>query len=202
LLEIEWRLHMIPEVTVPTKSSRPRGRPRSFDPIITLGIIRACFAKGGFAGTSIEHLSEATGLSTPSLYNAFGDKKSMYLHALDLEYEEVLARLHGLKERPTRDDLIVAYVEAATAGYGSSAEPPGIAFRAALTDANEDPEIDSRLRHFLATLDEVAAEVLGPGAPPSAAKLLSTLAMGLCMRSRPDATSIVTAELAALAHLL
>jgi hypothetical protein len=134
---------MTSKVTTKQKSARPRGRPRSFDSAATLNTIRTCFARKGFSGTSIEDLSEATGLGTPSLYNAFG----VFLRSLDLEYEDVVSK-------------------AATVGYHGYDPIPGIAFGAALVEASDDPEVARRLRDFSTELDLVAADVLGPKAHP------------------------------------
>jgi len=138
---------MTSKVTTKQKSARPRGRPRSFDSAATLNTIRTCFARKGFSGTSIEDLSETTVLGTPSLYNAFGDKRHMFLRSLDLECEDVVSK-------------------ATTVGYHGYDPIPGIAFGAALVDASDDPEVARCLRDFSTELDLVAADVLGPKAPP------------------------------------
>ena len=67
-----------------TKSSerRPRGRPRAFEADVVLGLASERFRAGGFSATSLDDLAEATGLNRPSLYSAFGDKRSLYLAAL------------------------------------------------------------------------------------------------------------------------
>ena len=39
------------------------------------------FWKDGFAATSLDDVSAATGLNRPSLYGAFGDKRALYLQA-------------------------------------------------------------------------------------------------------------------------
>jgi len=59
-----------------------RGRPRSFDPDLALEQATEVFWRHGFQGASLAELTEATGLSKPSLYAAFGDKESLYLHCL------------------------------------------------------------------------------------------------------------------------
>jgi TetR/AcrR family transcriptional regulator, copper-responsive repressor len=68
-----------------------RGRPRSFNTDEVLQRVRDTFWKYGFAGTSMDQLSAATGLHKPSLYGAFGDKKALYLAALDNYLAEVRA---------------------------------------------------------------------------------------------------------------
>ena len=47
-----------------------RGRPRSFDPDLALEQATEVFWRHGFQGTSLAELTEATGLSKPSLYAA------------------------------------------------------------------------------------------------------------------------------------
>ena len=47
------------------------------------------FRAKGFAAVSLDDLSDATGLSRPSLYRSFGDKLSMYMAAMDAFGEQV-----------------------------------------------------------------------------------------------------------------
>ena len=61
---------------------RPRGRPRGFAPEEVLQRVRDVFIEKGFAGASLDELSEAAGLNRPSLYAAFGDKEQLYIHTL------------------------------------------------------------------------------------------------------------------------
>ncbi len=42
-----------------------------------------CFWASGYAGTSVRELGDAMGLGPPSLYNAFGDKRSLFTRCLD-----------------------------------------------------------------------------------------------------------------------
>src|SRR5579872_3207131 len=56
-----------------------RGRPRAYQPEVALGKALDLFRKDGFAATSLDELSEATGMNRPSLYAAFGDKRELYI---------------------------------------------------------------------------------------------------------------------------
>src|SRR5271154_7290423 len=62
-------------------STRRRGRPRAFEPETALTQALDVFWQDGFAATSLDDLSAATGLNRPSLYGAFGDKRALYLQA-------------------------------------------------------------------------------------------------------------------------
>ena len=67
----------------PNTASRKRGRPRAFEPETALLQAMDVFWRDGFAATSLDDVSAATGLNRPSLYGAFGDKRALYLKAYD-----------------------------------------------------------------------------------------------------------------------
>src|SRR5689334_12836152 len=56
-----------------------RGRPRAYQPEVALGKALDLLRKDGFAATSLDDLSAATGMNRPSLYGAFGDKRELYI---------------------------------------------------------------------------------------------------------------------------
>src|SRR3954449_11186956 len=64
--------------TQPSEPKR-RGRPRAYEPDVALGKALDLFREGGFAATSLDELSAATGMNRPSLYGAFGDKRELYI---------------------------------------------------------------------------------------------------------------------------
>lgn len=72
-----------------------KGRPRKFDADQVLQSAASLFARKGFSATSLDELSEVTGLVRPSLYNAFGDKLSLYRMALAYQLRETHAILRS-----------------------------------------------------------------------------------------------------------
>lgn len=58
-------------------------RPRTFDEQEVVAAARDEFWERGYAATSVDDLTAATGLGKGSLYGAFGDKHTLYLRALD-----------------------------------------------------------------------------------------------------------------------
>ena len=74
---------------------RPVGRPREFDEESVLEAAMQAFWKRGYEATSLAELCNCTGLNKGSLYQAFGDKHSLFMRALayyaDKEYREVIA---------------------------------------------------------------------------------------------------------------
>jgi len=64
-------------------STKKRGRPVSFDADAALDAAVEVFWQKGFEGASMHDLTHAMGINKPSLYSAFGDKKSLFMHSLD-----------------------------------------------------------------------------------------------------------------------
>ncbi len=61
-------------------------RPRSFTNDTALDGLKSVFRQQGYEGASMSEIEHATGLKKQSLYRVFGDKRAMYLAALD-DYE-------------------------------------------------------------------------------------------------------------------
>lgn len=58
-------------------------RPRLFDETTVLDAALGSFWARGYEATSVRDLTAAMGISGPSLYNAFGDKRALFAEALD-----------------------------------------------------------------------------------------------------------------------
>ncbi|MDO8423221.1 MAG: TetR/AcrR family transcriptional regulator [Parvibaculum sp.] len=59
------------------------GRPREFDQDKVLDAASRVFWANGYEATSTRALSEATSLTPASIYNAFGDKRGLFLSAME-----------------------------------------------------------------------------------------------------------------------
>lgn len=66
-------------------------RPREFDRTAALDRAIDVFWTKGFAATSTEELLEAMNIGRQSLYNAFGDKRTLYLEALAAYQQRTIA---------------------------------------------------------------------------------------------------------------
>ena len=60
------------------KTAKKMGRPRGFDENVALDAAMNLFWERGYEGTSMAELSKAMDLTPPSIYAAFGDKKSLF----------------------------------------------------------------------------------------------------------------------------
>ncbi|GHJ28729.1 TetR family transcriptional regulator [Streptomyces hygroscopicus subsp. sporocinereus] len=61
----------------------PAGRPRAFDQEAVLEAAMLLFWEQGYEATSLAQLREATGLSSASLYGAFGSKDGLFARAVE-----------------------------------------------------------------------------------------------------------------------
>lgn len=66
-------------------------RPREFDREAALDRAIDAFWAKGFSATSTDDLIEAMGIGRQSLYNAFGDKRALYLEALAAYQQRTIA---------------------------------------------------------------------------------------------------------------
>lgn len=66
-----------------TNQSRPRGRPRSFDPVQAVATAQHLFHARGYDAVSVADVTDALGINPPSFYAAFGSKVGLYARVLD-----------------------------------------------------------------------------------------------------------------------
>jgi len=120
------------------------------------------FWKDGFAATSLDDLSAATGLNRPSLYGAFGDKRALYVQAYQryrLNAREVFAPMFAADEplRPKLRRILLAALDL----YLSGAEGPRGCFTvlSASSEAIADPEIAASVAAAIAETDRAFARL-------------------------------------------
>ncbi len=77
-------------MTISEAEGRRPGRPRGFEHDTVLAAATDLFWTKGFAATSVPDISAATGLSTSSLYNAFGSKLDLFTSALDRYLDTII----------------------------------------------------------------------------------------------------------------
>jgi TetR/AcrR family transcriptional repressor of nem operon len=75
-------------------------RPRTFDEGDVVAAARDEFWSRGYAATSVDDLTSATGLGKGSLYGAFGDKHGLFLRALDNYIGTALDSVRGQLRDP------------------------------------------------------------------------------------------------------
>ncbi|WP_420144839.1 TetR/AcrR family transcriptional regulator [Sphingobium sp.] len=78
-----------------------RGRPREFDPEEALSAALQVFWTRGYEGASLAELTEAMGITKPSLYACFGNKEALFHKALDLYERDKLCYMRSALDAPT-----------------------------------------------------------------------------------------------------
>ena len=108
-----------------SNSRRKTGRPLSFDRDAALQQAMLTFWRYGYETTSIVDLTTAMGVTAPSLYTAFGDKKRLFLEAAH-HYAgdpEVIAR--AIDGAPAAYDAAREMLTAAATAYTGETTPKG-----------------------------------------------------------------------------
>ncbi len=179
------------------KEKPARGRPRQYDPEEALANAMVLFWDQGYAATSLDDLSAATGMNRPSLYAAFGSKHDLYLRAFAhymSSARDVMANPLDPK-RSLREGLTRFYQGALSLYLPTGKDPRGcFMIGTAVTESVGDPEIRSALRQAL-RLIETALEArfalaqkngeIGKDAnPASRAKLAASALYSIAIQAR------------------
>jgi len=92
-----------------------RGRPRQFCPDAALTAALKVFWERGYEGASLTELTEAMGITKPSLYACFGNKEALFRKALDLYEREKLAYVRSALTAPTAKGVAEAFLRGSLA---------------------------------------------------------------------------------------
>lgn len=115
-----------------------------------------CFWQKGYEATSMRDLAAQMGMTGPSLYNAFGDKRALFRQVLEryAEYSprERIARLEATL--PPRDAIRAFFHEVVERSLNDQAQRGCLLVNSAVEIAPHDPEIGAEIA---ARLDEIEA---------------------------------------------
>ncbi|WP_371546011.1 TetR/AcrR family transcriptional regulator [Streptomyces sp. NBC_00554] len=179
-------------------ATKQRGRPRSFDRETALEKAILAFWEHGYEATSVSDLTRVMGIGAPSLYAAFGDKRSLF--------DEVV-RVYGtrygsfgdraLAEEPTARAAVERMLREAAAEYTDPDHPHGCLVVHAATNCTS-PEVEASLRELrnanIAAFETrvkagIAAGELPPETDASAlARHTGAMIQGMSQQARDGAT--------------
>jgi AcrR family transcriptional regulator len=137
-----------------------RGRPRAYEPEIALGKALDLFRRDGFAATSLDDLSAATGMNRPSLYGAFGDKRELYIKSYERYRADARAAMLDIfrDEMPIRERLARIYAIALEIYLSGESGPRGcFTVMTAASEAVFDPDIRAMVLEGFLELDKAFA---------------------------------------------
>ena len=101
------------------------GRHREFDPDEALQVALQVFRRQGYEGTSISDLTDAMGITRPSLYAAFGNKEDLFRQALDLYERQHLCFAHEALQAPTAQEAVEKLLHGYADVLTDPMNPPG-----------------------------------------------------------------------------
>lgn len=104
---------------------RKTGRPLSFDRDEALHQAMLVFWKQGYEATSLTDLTQAMGVTAPSIYTAFGDKKRLFLEAVDLYVGKPMFAEVLIEDASSAADAAKALLGASAVAYTGKKTPAG-----------------------------------------------------------------------------
>src|SRR5580692_9919119 len=101
------------------------GRPREFDTDTALEKAMRLFWAKSYEGTSVADLTETLGISRPSLYAAFGDKRSLFRVALERYAAGPAGYVAAALAKPTAREVAEQLLRGAADLQAGSSNPGG-----------------------------------------------------------------------------
>lgn len=190
------------------ESTRPRGRPLSFDREQVLDAAVQVFWDKGYEGASLDDLTHAMGINRPSLYSKFGNKHELFILAIDRYVATITStQLVPLMEANDVRQAISGYLRQVIQCVASSDWPAGCLVVSVATEASERDEIvRSKVSGLLEWAEELIAHRIAEFArddgssrvndPKKLARMVAAIAQGLASRARAGAAKDELLDLA------
>ncbi|WP_419728343.1 TetR/AcrR family transcriptional regulator [Lichenicola sp.] len=179
---------------------RKRGRRLSFDRDAALHQAMLLFWRHGYEGTSLNALTEALGVTPPSIYTAFGDKKRLFREAVGLYLSGGPGARQIIDQAVTARAAAHELLSAAAAGYTGPDRPSGcLLATSAISCSPESAEIQSELGEIRRGIEQhlrqriagdIASGALPPGTDATAlAGLVVAVIQGMSTLARDGAST-------------
>jgi TetR/AcrR family transcriptional regulator, transcriptional repressor for nem operon len=170
-------------------------RGKSFSPAATLQQVADVFVERGYDGTSLAQLEAASGLGKQSLYNTFGDKKAMYLAAVECATSRWAGVQALMQSAPDGRQALQLFFDALSQDCASGdAQRYSCIVSAGLLEGIDDDDIQQRLQakwngtHALlksaVSRGQADGSVANTGRPQDLADHLMTAMSGLRVMAR------------------
>ena len=190
-------------------------RPREFDEDAVLDAAVTCFWERGYEATSVRELAAEMGLSAPSLYNAFGDKRALFRTSLERYMQRVTrARIAEVEATLPPKAAVRAFIAGIVARSLDDRDRRGcLLVNTALETAPHDRAIGAEVADRLGEIEgffrraiaaaQAAGTVPCDRDPNDLARLLLSVTLGIRVlaRSKPDRTLLEGVARPALALL-
>lgn len=188
-------------------------RPKAFDPQVVLDRAVDSFWQLGFDGVAVQDLCRAMVINPGSLYGTYGDKRALFLAALDRYMETVskdaIERIAG--ESSGRSGIRSYFAFLVDAIIDGKRRWGCLVTNAAVECADHDPEIAERISLHFARLETAFASALararlageiGPGGMEAAPYLVCVVqGMNVLAKTKPTRARLEAIAAAALRSL-
>ena len=140
-------------------------RPKEFDPDAAAQEAMEAFWERGYAATSVNDLLAEMGLNRGSLYGTFGDKKQLFLAALDKYDAQRAVEFRDMLEKPgSAKSALVDFVRMAAQCCTSHQGRRGcLAGKAAMELAPHDKDVANWLKKFHRRNIDLVARTIARG---------------------------------------
>ena len=138
---------------------KPRGRPLSFSRDEVLDLAISEFRRSGYDGATMDKLAEAMGITKPSIYRAFGDRKSLYRAAIKKYGANISVYWRSSSERQaTLKDYIETFLDDAVTWFVSDLNGiRGCLMLSTMSHATVDEDLMEDLRWLITSMEEEVA---------------------------------------------
>jgi TetR/AcrR family transcriptional regulator, transcriptional repressor for nem operon len=144
-------------------------RPRGFDETAALDAAIECFRLRGYEATSVRDLTACMAIGATSLYNSFGDKRALFIKALERYVDRsVRARLARLESSLAPKDAVRTLIEDVIERSLTDPTRGGcLLINSALEIAPHDPELGTEIAERLGEIEDfflrsiIAAQTAG-----------------------------------------
>lgn len=171
-------------------------RPREFDEADVIARAMDAFWAHGYDATSVNDLMGATGLAKGSLYKGFGDKRHLFMKALDVYLSDASQALDELSASSGsgREAIELFLAGVARMSTGKGVRRGCFAVNSSIELGPHDSEVRTRLRRYLRQKEKALAAIVRRGIadgtlrrdldPQAAARQIITLSDGLHVRGK------------------
>ncbi len=180
-------------------SERAMARPKEFESETALKKAIGAFSEHGYEGTSTDALLQAMGISRQSMYDSFGDKRRLYLEALQrYTADSISNQLRALNSVSSPVKGLEAMLNLAVSLAIADPKPKCLGISAVCEFGRSDPEVtmitDMAGKTMLSSLERRVSEAKAAGeisrsvdAQTAAQFIMATLA-GIKIAARSGAT--------------
>jgi len=196
-------------ILIGMKNEKIRGRPKEFDCDQALAAALDVFWRKGYEGASLADLTEAMGISRPSLYATYGNKENLFKLALNRYMSSASCVARVAQEMPTLYEAVKAFFEGAAMGVTNPDHPGCLTVTGALACSEESEAVQTELCNarnagllsWQARIEQgkAAGELPADADSLELARYIMTIATGMSVQARSGATSEDLLQVASIA---